>query len=163
MPPFWAEALQCKGEAQGRVCNRLDEDVAGDPELKWRKVDLVPVVEIWQLAGTSLSLFWDLIAMLWEHIMEQWKQTELLEQIAHIQELFWVDWVHVESGDLETGLEGSKGDGTEESEVWGRKELVKKVDKGKGKERVEDGNKDRKKDGNEGGDGNGVGDRETLQ
>ena len=39
-------------------------------------------------------------------------------------------------------LEGRKEDGIEESKVWGGKEFVEKVDKGKGKERAEDGNAD---------------------
>ena len=38
-----------------------------------------------------------------------------------------------------------------------------KVDKGKGKERAEDGNMDRRKDGEEGGNRNGEADRKTLQ
>ena len=86
--PHGAKA-KCKG---GSIID-LGEDVAGELEPKCQKVGPVLVVEIQQLPGTSLSLFWDLIATLWEHIVEQWKQTKLLEQIAHDQELDHVDWV----------------------------------------------------------------------
>ena len=76
----------------GSVINS-DEDMEGEPELKWRKVDPELIMEIWQPVGTSLSLFWDLISMLQEHVMEQQKQTTLLEWIAHVQELDHADWV----------------------------------------------------------------------
>ena len=120
-------------------------------------------MEIWQLAGTSLSLFQDLISMLWDHVAEQQKQTAILEHIACVQELDQEGWVHIGSDDLETGSEENEEDGMEESEVQGGKELVNKVDKGKGKERAEDGNADIKNDRNEGRDRNGRVDGETLQ
>ena len=87
-------------------------------------------------------------------------QTTLLQQIAHIQELDWVDWVQVRSDGSETGPEGSK---EEEMEGKDRTRDVHKIDKGKRKERVEDGNVGGRKDRNEGGDGNGRADAETLQ
>ena len=68
-----------------------DEDVDGEPELKWWKVGPVSIMEIWQLVETSLSLFQDLISVLWEHVMEQWRQTALLEWIACPQELDCMD------------------------------------------------------------------------
>ena len=52
-------------------------------------------------------------------------------------------------------------EGTEETKVQGVN--VNEIDKGKGKERAEDGNVDGRKDGNKGGDGNGGADREMLQ
>ena len=67
------------------------------------------------------------------------------------------------------GMEGSEEkEGSEEGGVW---EGNRNVDKGKGKEKLDDGNmdrntdrkKDRKKDRNEGGSGNGRMDAETLQ
>ena len=80
--------------------------------------------------------------MLWGHIVEQWKQTAILEQITCIQELDWEDWAFNGSEGLETGMEGSEEEeGMEESEVRDRKES--KIDKGKGKEKADDG-----KDGN---------------
>ena len=60
----------------------------------------------------------------------------------------------------ETGLEGSE---EEETERQGGNGDVNKIDKGKGKERVEDGNVDGRKDRNKGGDGNRRVDGETLQ
>ena len=47
-----------------------DEDVLGELEPKRQKVDPVPVVEIRQPAGTSLSLFQDLISVLQDHVEE---------------------------------------------------------------------------------------------
>ena len=137
-----------------------DEDVQGEPEPKQQMVDPVPVVEIWQPARTSLSLFLDLISMLWDHIVKQQKQTTLLEQIARIQELDQADWVQVGSDGSETGSEASE---EEEMEGQGRNGDVNKIDKGKGKERVEDGNVDGRRDRNKGGDGNRRMDGETLQ
>ena len=68
------------------------------------------------------------------------------------------------SDNSEMGSEGSKN---EETEGQDGNEHVNKIDKGKGKERAEDGNAGRRKDGrmdgNEGGDGNRRADRETLQ
>ena len=72
---------------KGRSIIDSDEDALGEPELKRQKVDPVPVMEIRQPAGTSLSLFQDLISVLWDHVEEQQKQTTILEQIAHSQEL----------------------------------------------------------------------------
>ena len=58
-------------------------------------------------------------------------------------------------------MEGSEEEeGTEESGVQDRNGHV---DKGKGKEKADSGNADGKKDGNEGGSGNGRMDVETLQ
>ena len=58
-------------------------------------------------------------------------------------------------------MEGSEEEaGTEEKDGNGH---VGKQDKGKGKQRVEDGNVDRRKDGEEGGNGNGEAEGETLQ
>ena len=59
------------------------------------------------------------------------------------------------------GMEGSEEEeGTEESGVW---DGNGHVDKGKGKEKADDGNADGKKDGNESGRGNRRMDVETLQ
>ena len=146
---------RAKVKCKGRSIIDSDEDAEGELEPKWWKVDLVLVVEILQPAGTSLSLFWDLISMLWEHVMEQWKQTMLLEQIAHIQELDHVDWIQMEMGNSETGSEDSEEE-LEGNEEWDGSG-VKDKGKGKEKERVEDGN------GNEGRDGNGGADGEMLQ
>ena len=61
-------------------------------------------------------------------------------------------------------MEGSEEEeGTEESGVWNGNRHVEKVDKGKGKEKADDRNVDGRKDGNEGGSGNGRMDAETLQ
>ena len=134
-----------------------DEDAQGKPEPKRRKVDPVLVVEIQQPAVSSLSLFWDLLAVLQDHVEEQWKQTAILEQIAWVQEMDREDWAFDGSEGSETGMEGSdKEEGTEERDGNGH---VEKVDKGKGKERVEDRNVDGRKDGEEGRNRN----RETLQ
>ena len=46
-----------KAKRKGRSVINSDEDVQGEPEPKWQKVDAVPVVEIRQLATGSLSLF----------------------------------------------------------------------------------------------------------
>ena len=67
--------------------------------------------------------------------------------------------MHVGSDDLEMGLEGSED---EETESQDRNGHVIKIDKGKGKERAEDGNADGRRDGNKGGGGNGGANRETL-
>ena len=101
--------------------------------------------------------------MLWDHVAEQQKQTAILEHIACVQELDWEGWVHIGSDDLETGSEENEEDGMEESEEWGRKGHVNKVEKKKGKERAEDRNGDGNKDGNEGGDRNRGAGGETLQ
>ena len=136
----------------GSIINS-DEDAQGEPELKRRKVNAVPVGEIWQPATGTLSLFRDLIAMLWDHVEEQRKQTAILERIARVQEMDWEDWAFDGSEGLETGMEGSKEE--EETEEKDGDGHVNKVDKGKGKERAEDGNADRRKDGDEGRNGNG--------
>ena len=98
--------------------------------------------------------------MLWDHVAEQWKQIVILVQIACVQELDQEDWAFDGSKGLETGMEGS-----EEEEMKGQdgNGHVEKIDKGKGKERVEDGNESGRKHGNKGGDGNGRADGETLQ
>ena len=62
-----------KAKRKGRSIINSDEDAQGESELKWQKVDAVPVVEIQQLAGSSLSLFRDLLAMLRDHVEEQRK------------------------------------------------------------------------------------------
>ena len=134
-----------------------DGDAQGKLELKWQKVDPVPVVEIWQPAASSLSLFWNLLAVLWDHIEEQQKQTMILKWIAWVQEMDQEDWAFDGSKDSETGTEGSEEEeGMEEKDG---DEHVDRVDKGQGKERVEDGNTDGRKDGNGnrevGGNGNG--------
>ena len=148
---------KCKG---GPIINS-DEDVQGEPELKWQKVDPVPVVEIWQPAASSLSLFWDLLAVLQDHVEEQQKQTAILKRIARVQEMDREDWAFDGSEGSETGTEGSEEEeGTEEKDGNGH---VEKVDKGKGKERAEDGNANGRKDRDEGGNGNGEVDGETLQ
>ena len=118
-----------KAKRKGGSIIDLDEDVEGELELKQWKVDLVLVMEIQQPAGTSLSLFWDLISMLWDHVMEQRKQTVLLERIACVQELDHMDWDQVESGNLEMGSEES------EEELEGNKEQdgSRHKEKGKGK------------------------------
>ena len=150
-----------KAKHKGRSIIDSDEDMLGELGLKQQKVDPVPVIEIRQLAGTSLSLFQDLISMLWDHVEEQQKQTTILERIARVQELDQEDWAFNRSKGLETGMEGSEEEeGTEESRVWEGNRLV---DKGKGKEKEDDGNVDGKKDGNEGGSGNGRMEVETLQ
>ena len=121
------------------------------------------MVEIRQPATRSVSLFRDLIAVLRDHVEEQGKQTAILEWIARLQELDREDWGFDGSEDLETGTEGSEeeeeveeADGADEAE--GNKK-TEKVDKGKGKERVEDGNADGRKDGD--GNGNRNGNREA--
>ena len=102
--------------------------------------------------------------MLRDHVKEQRKQTAILEWIACIQELDWEDWAINGSEGLEMGMEGSEEEeGMEESRVWNGSGDVEKVDKGKGKEKADDRNVDRKKDGNEGGSRNGRTDAETLQ
>ena len=107
-----------KAKWKGRLIINSDDGVLGEPELKWRKVDPVPVVKIWQPAGTLLSLFWDLISILRDHVKEQRKQTTILEHIACVQELDWEDWAFDGSKGLETGMEGSEEEeGTEESGV----------------------------------------------
>ena len=59
------------------------------------------------------------------------------------------------------GTEGSEEEeGTEDKDRNGH---VVIQNKGKGKQRAEDGNVDRRKDGEEGGNGNGEADGETLQ
>ena len=135
-----------------------EEDAEGEPELKWQKVDPIPVMVIWQLAGMSLYLFQDLLSVLWDHVMEQQKQTILLEQVAHAQE-YWV-WTEVENSEMGSERSKEELEGNEERNGDGH---VHKIDKGKGKERAEDGNVDGRKDGNKGGDGNGGADREMLQ
>ena len=98
-----------------------DEDAQGEPELKRWKVDPVLVVEIRQPAGMSLSLFWDLIAVLQDHVAEQWKQTAILEQIAHVQEMDWEDWAFDRSEGSETRKEVRKRreqKGRTETDMW---------------------------------------------
>ena len=147
----------------GSIINSND-DMLGEPELKQWKVDPVPIVEIQQPGGTSLSLFQDLIGILCDHVKEQQKQTTILECIAHVQELDWEDWAFNGSEGLEMGTEGSKEEeGMEESRVQDGNRNVDRVDKGKGKEKVNDGNVDGKKDGTRGGSGNGGMDVGTLQ
>ena len=151
---------------QGHICDRLGQGCGRATGAKTVEGGLVPVVEIWQLAGTLLSLFQDLISMLQEHIVEQWKQTVLLEWIAHVQELDHADWVQVEMENLETSLEENKEVEMEMKRDEGQNGSPLK-DKGKGKEkeneRAEDGNRDGNRNRNEGGDGNGEADREMLQ
>ena len=136
-----------------------DEEVEGQPELKCRKVDQVPVVEIWQPDSSLLSLFWDLVSLLQEHIVEQWKQTRFLVWLVCIQEFDCVEWARPEMVDLETGSEESGEMGTEAA--WDEGQDGNPLeDKGKGKEkerqsRVEDGDKIRNGDGNGNKDGNG--------
>ena len=151
--------VKCKG---GSVIDS-DENAQGEPEPKQRKVDAVPVVEIRQPATGSLSLFQDLIAVLRDHVEEQRKQTTILEWIAQVQELDREDWAFDGSEGSETGTEESEEE-EEAEEADGNRE-VEKVDKGKGKERAEDGNADEKKDGdgNENGNGNREVGGETLQ
>ena len=132
-----------------------DEDAQGELEPKRQKVDAVPVVEIWHLATGSLSLFWDLIAVLWDHVEEQWKQTAILEQIARVQEMDREDWAFNGSKGSETGTEGSEE--KEETEEGNGNGHGGKQDKGKGKERAEDRNVEGRKDG----DGNGNRSREA--
>ena len=118
-------------------------------------------MEIQQPATGSLSLFRDLIAVLRDHVEEQQKQTAILKRIARVQELDREDWGFDGSEVSEMGTEGSEEE--EEAEEADRADGVdgnkkaEKVDKGKGKERAEDGNTDGRKDG----DGNGNGDREA--
>ena len=108
-----------KAECKGGSIIDSDEDAQGEPDPKQWKVNPVPVVEIRQPAGTSLSLFRDLISVLQEHVKEQWKQTTILERIAGVQELDWEDWAIDRSEGLEMGTEGSEEEeGTEESGVW---------------------------------------------
>ena len=113
-------------------------------------------MEIRQPATGSLSLFRDLIAVLRDHVEEQRKQTVILERIAQVQELDREDWAFDGSKGSETGTEESEEEeeAEEADEVDGNKE-AEKVDKGKGKERAEDGNVDGKKDGDRNGNGNG--------
>ena len=88
----------------------------------------------------------------------------ILEQIAHIQELDQEDWAFDVSEGSEMGMEGSEEEGgTEESGLQKGNGLQEKVDKGKGKEKADDGKKDGKKDRNEGGSRSGRADEETLQ
>ena len=99
--------------------------------------------------------------MLRVHVEEQQKQTAILERIAWVQEMDQEDWAFDGSEGLETGMKGSEEEeGTEEKDGDGH---VDKVDKGKGKERVEGGNTDGRKDREEGGNGNGEAGGETLQ
>ena len=106
---------RAKVKRKGGSIINSDDDAQGEPELKWRKVDPVPVVKIWQPAASSLSLFWDLLAMLWDHIEEQRKQTAILERIARVQEMDWEDWAFNKSKGSETGMEESEEEeGTEE-------------------------------------------------
>ena len=99
--------------------------------------------------------------MLWDHTEEQWKQTIILERIAQVQEMDWEDWAFDGSKGSEMGMEGSEEEeGMEDKDGNG---LVQKVDKGKGKERAEDGKVDGRKDGEEGGNRNGEVGGETLQ
>ena len=146
-----------KVKCKGRSVIDSDEDAQGEPEPKQWKVDAVPGVEIRQPATGSLSLFRDLIAVLWDHVEEQRKQTAILERIARVQELDREDWAFDGSEGSEMGMEESEEE-EEAEEVDGNRE-VEKVDKGKGKERAEDGNADGKKDGD--GNGNGNGNREA--
>ena len=144
---------RAKAKWKGGSIFDLDEDVQGELELKQQKLDAVPVVEIQQPATGSLSLFWDLIAMLQDHVEEQRKQTMILERIAWVQEMDWEDWAFDRSEGSETGMEGSEEE--EEMEEKDGNGHVDKVDKGKGKERVEDGNADGRKNREGGGNGNG--------
>ena len=110
----------------GSIINS-DDDAQGEPEPKQQKADPVPVVEIWQPAASSLSLFWDLLAVLRDHVEEQWKQTAILEWIARVQEMDREDWAFDGSEGLEMGTEGS-----EEEERMEEKDgngHVEKVDK----------------------------------
>ena len=136
-----------------------DEDAQGELEPKRRKVDAVPVVEIQQPATGSLSLFWDLIAVLRDHVEEQQKQTAILKRIARVQEMDWEDWAFDGSEGSETGMEGSEEE--EETEEGNGNGHEGKQDKGKGKERAEAGNADGRKDGDGNGDASGNGNREA--
>ena len=144
-----------KAKRKGRSIIDSDEDAQGEPELKRQKVDAVLVVEIRQPAASSLSLFRDLLAVLWDHVEEQRKQTAILERIARVQEMDQEDWAFDGSDGSETGTEGSEEE--EEAEETDGNRQVEKIDEGKGKERAEDGNMDGKKDR----DGNGNGNREA--
>ena len=143
-----------KAKRKGGSIIDSDEDAQGEPEPKRQKVDAVPVVEIWQPATRSLSLFRDLIAVLRDHVEEQQKQTAILERIAWVQEMDREDWAFDGSEGSETGTEGSEEE--EEAEEADGNRQAEKVDKGKEKERAEDRNGDGKKDrdGNGNGDGN---------
>ena len=136
-----------KAKRKGGSIIDSDEDAQGELEPKRQKVDAVPVVEIRQPATGSLSLFRDLIAVLRDHVEEQ--------RIARVQEMDREDWAFDGSEGSETGTEGSEEE--EEAEEADGNGHVEKVDKGKGKERAEDGNADRRKDR----DGNGNGNREV--
>ena len=150
-----------KAKQKGGSTIDSNDNVLGELEPKRPKVDPVLVVEIWQPAASSLSLFWDLLAVLWDHVEEQQKQTAILERIARVLEMDWEDWAFDGSEGLETGTEGSEEEEGMEEKDGNR--LVQKVDKGKGKERAEDGKVDGRKDGEEGGNRNGEADRKTLQ
>ena len=152
---------RAKAKWKGGSIIDSDEDAQGEPELKRWKISPVRVMEIRQLAGSSLSLFQDLLAVLRDHVMEQRKQTAILAQIACIQEMDGEDWAFDRSEESETGMEGSEEG--EEMQGKDRNGHVDKQDKGKGKQRAEDGNADRRKDWDEGGNGNGEADGETLQ
>ena len=148
-----------KAKRKGGSIIDFDEDAQGEPEPKQQKVDAVPVVEIWQPAAGSLSLFRDLIAVLRDHVEEQRKQTTILERIARVQEMDWEDWAFDGSKGSKKGTEGSEEE--EEAEGGDGIELVQKVDKGKGKEKAEDGNADGRKDGDGNGEVGGNGNREA--
>ena len=146
-----------KAKRKGGSIIDSDEDVQGEPEPKRRKVDAVPVAEIRQPVTGSLSLFRDLIAVLRDHVEKQRKQTAILERIARVQEMDREDWAFDGSEGSETGTEGSEEE--EEAEEADGNGHVGNVDKGKGKERAEDGNTDGNGNGNREAGGNG--DREV--
>ena len=81
-----------KARRKGGSIIHFDEDAQRELELKRQKVSPVSVMEIQQPAGSSLSLFQDLLAMLRDHVAEQQKQTAILEWIARIQEMDQEDW-----------------------------------------------------------------------
>ena len=150
---------EAKAKRKSRSIIDSDEDAQGEPEPKRWKFNAVLVVEIRQPATGSLSFFRDLITMLRDHVEEQQKQTAILERIARVQEMDREDWAFEGSEGSETGMEGSEEE--EEAEGEDGNELVQKVNKGKGKERAEDGNMDGRKDGDRNGEAGGNGNREA--
>ena len=91
-------------------------------------------MEIWQPGSPSLSLFWDLVSILQEHVVEQQKQARLLAQLVCIQEFNCAEWAGLEMEDLEMGSEESGETETETKWDEGQNGSPLK-DKGKGKEK----------------------------
>ena len=63
-------------------------------------IDLDEDMEIQQPGTMMPSLLQELVKEVQENIMEQWKQTRLLAQLVHVQELDCAEWIGAE--DLET-------------------------------------------------------------